>query len=403
MSSPEQQPNDDAPGRNNDDHDDRDDYRDDDRDDYRDDNVIMSSELEASILVAYRSIGLGTFGAGMRYAGMPLEKIALFMNSSQVSGSNQFRQSVSLTFRDGPLAPYRVVGPASLVAWFMAYSVMGMSFQFFDRALSGGLGVAPVWYGKDVMDPPPPPPPPPSPGGGDDRDVVDASYRAKTVAKTLLAPIMAACLESVVANRAEVQRYFGPSGLAKLESSLGWNPVSRYLFAPAYGANVMRNVIMCNTSFILTPITYKLYFPQESKSQSSLFCYGMGMNMGMNAVAITQQALWGRCLDYAAQDGGRNVNYAEVIRSSLRKEGISAFFTVPKWFSRILMNAPVQGSLPWFYNNVLPLGEESVFQIARWAIASYLPSSPSTGYGSGGKKQAGTMSGTISCESREIQ
>lgn len=150
MSSPEQQPNDDAPGRNNDDHD--------DRDDYRDDNIIMSSELEPSILVAYRSIGLGTFGAGMRYAGMPLEKIALFMNSSQVSGSNQFRQSVSLTFRDGPLAPYRVVGPASLVAWFMAYSVMGMSFQFFDRALSGGLGVAPVWYGKDVMDPPPPPP-----------------------------------------------------------------------------------------------------------------------------------------------------------------------------------------------------------------------------------------------------
>ena len=378
MSSPEQQPND-ASG-NNDDHDDG-----------------MSSELEASILVAYRSIGLGTFGAGMRYAGMPLEKIALFMNSSQVTGSDQFRQSIALTFREGPLAPYRVVGPASLVAWFMAYSVMGMSFQFFDRALSGALGVAPVWYGKEVMDPPPPP----AAGGGDDDDVVDASYRAKTVAKTLLAPIMAACLESVVANRAEVQRYFGPSGLARLESNLGWNPVSRYLFAPAYGANVMRNVIMCNTSFILTPITYKLYFPQESKSQGSLFCYGMGMNMGMNAVAITQQALWGRCLDYAAQNGGRNVDYGEVIRTSLRKEGISAFFTVPKWFSRILMNAPVQGSLPWFYNNVLPLGEESVFKVARWASASSSPSSP--GFGSGGKKQAGTMSGTISCESREMQ
>jgi len=175
MSSPEQRPNYDAPGRNNDDHDhdDRDDR--DDRD-VRDD---MSSELEASILVAYRSIGLGTFGACMRYAGMPLEKIALFMNSSQVSGSNQFRQSISLTFRDGPLAPYRVVGPASLVAWFMAYSVMGMSFQFFDRALSVGLGVAPVWYGKDVMDPPPPPPPPPSPGGpGEDRgeDVARADH-----------------------------------------------------------------------------------------------------------------------------------------------------------------------------------------------------------------------------------
>ena len=375
MSSPEQQPND-APGNN-------------------DDHGIMSSELEASILVAYRSIGLGTFGAAMRYAGMPLEKVALFMNSSQVSGSNQFRQSMALTFREGPLAPYRVVGPASLVAWFMAYSVMGMSFQFFDRALSGVLGVAPVWYGKEVMDPPPP-----SAGdvGGD--DVVDASYRAKTAAKTVMAPVMAACLESAVANRAEVQRYFGPTALARLEASLGWNPVSRYLFAPAYGANVMRNVIMCNTSFILTPITYKLYFPQERKSQGSLFCYGMGMNMAMNAVAITQQALWGRCLDYAAQNGGRNVDYGEVIRMSLRKEGIAAFFTVPKWFSRVLMNAPVQGSLPWFYNNILPLGEESVFKVVRWASAT---SYPSTGYGSGGEKHAGTKPGTISCESRDMQ
>ena len=29
------------------------------------------------------------------------------------------------------------------------------------------------------------------------------------------------------------------------------------------------------------------------------------------------------------------------------------------------MNAPVQGSLPWFYNNVLPLGEDSVLGLAR--------------------------------------
>ena len=173
MSSPEQQPND-APGNN-------------------DDHGIMSSELEASILVAYRSIGLGTFGAAMRYAGMPLEKVALFMNSSQVSGSNQFRQSMALTFREGPLAPYRVVGPASLVAWFMAYSVMGMSFQFFDRALSGVLGVAPVWYGKEVMDPPPP-----SAGdvGGDDvvrggGDVWRASGWAAPVKKARYRDIIA--------------------------------------------------------------------------------------------------------------------------------------------------------------------------------------------------------------------
>jgi hypothetical protein len=118
----------------------------------------------------------------------------------------------------------------------------------------------------------------------------------------------------------------------------------------------------------------------------------MGMNFAGNAVAITQQALWGRALDYAvfadgststiatataatgsaAKSGGqqqqlvaRNISYAQVIKSSLAKDGISAFFTVPKWASRILMNAPVQGSLPWFYNNVLPLGEESVLGAAR--------------------------------------
>ena len=87
-------------------------------------NMMMSSELQDSILVAYRSVGLGTFGAVMRFAGMPLEKIALFMNSSQVTGKNQFAQSIKLTFKEGALAPYKVVGPASLVAWFMQYSGM---------------------------------------------------------------------------------------------------------------------------------------------------------------------------------------------------------------------------------------------------------------------------------------
>jgi hypothetical protein len=92
------------------------------------------------------------------------------------------------------------------------------------------------------------------------------------------------------------------------------------------------------------------------------------MNFAGNAIAITMQALWGRALDYSVETGkGRNINYMDVIRSSLKKEGVSAFFTVPKWSSRILMNAPVQGSLPWFYNNVLPLGEDRVLGAVRWA------------------------------------
>ncbi|KAL7548855.1 hypothetical protein ACHAWF_012117 [Thalassiosira exigua] len=332
--------------------------------------TMMSPELRESVLVAYRSVGLGTFGALMRFAGMPLEKVALFMNSSQVTGKNQFAQSIRLTFEKGPLAPYRVVGPASMVAWFMQYSVMGLAFQFFDHALSKALGVASVWYGDELMQPPTP-----TGKGSTGDEGGDVDY-IKFAAKTVMAPILAGSLESVVANRAEVERYFGPKKFAAMEAKLGWNPVAR-LCAPAYLSNSMRNVIMCNTSFIITPITYKLYYPQEKKSQGSLFWFGMGMNFAGNAVAITQQALWGRALDYAAQNGGRNINYSEVIRLSLKKEGAAAFFTVPKWASRILMNAPVQGSLPWFYNNVLPLGEGTVMSVVRRATSA------TADYGSG--------------------
>eukprot|EP00984_Skeletonema_dohrnii_P029700 scaffold20552_cov161-Skeletonema_dohrnii-CCMP3373.AAC.3 len=349
------------------------------------DDLLLPTELQNSILVAYRSIGIGTFGVVMRFVGMPLEKIALFMNSSQVTGKHQFAQSIKLTFQKGMLSPYKVVGPASLVAWFMQYSVMGLAFQFFDHALSKALGVAPVYYGDELMEPPPPP-------SSSTNHNHDATHQIKSITKTILAPILAGSLESTVANRAEVQRYYGPTKLTAIESHLKWNPAARFC-GPAFLSNAMRNVIMCNTSFILTPITYKLYYPQERKSQGSLFWFGMGMNFVGNAVAITQQALWGRALDYAVYaDGGavvgasantstatttqvaRNISYSQVIKSSLQKDGIAAFFTVPKWASRILMNAPVQGSLPWFYNNVLPLGEDSVLGVAR------------TLYGDDGKK-----------------
>ena len=313
---------------------------------------------------------------------MPLEKIALFMNSSQVTGKHQFAQSIKLTFQKGMLSPYKVVGPASLVAWFMQYSVMGLAFQFFDHALSKALGVAPVYYGDELMEPPPPPTTPSSQTSSNNQH--DASYQLKSITKTILAPILAGSLESTVANRAEVQRYYGRSKFNLIESHLKWkNPVARFC-GPAFVSNAMRNVIMCNTSFVITPITYKLYYPQEKKSQGSLFWFGMGMNFVGNTVAITQQALWGRALDYAAYSDGsassssagakagqqqqqvaRNISYSQVIKSSLQRDGIAAFFTVPKWASRILMNAPVQGSLPWFYNNVLPLGEDYVLGVVR--------------------------------------
>ena len=316
-------------------------------------DLNIPDEIAKPCLITYRSIGVGIFGFVMRWAGMPLERIAILMNSSQVSGSNQFAQSVRLTFKDGLLSPYRVVGPSSIAAWFFQYSVMGMAFQVVDHALSDALGVRPVVYGRQLMEPAEKQTP---------NDDADASYQAKSIFKTLLAPVLAGSLESAVANRAEVERFFGPTKFAQIEGKLNWSAPSRFL-GPAFLSNTARNVIMCNTTFVLTPIAYKMYYPQEQKNQTSLFWFGLGMNVFVgNVFAITQQALWGRSLDYCAEGGGRNIRYADVVRSGLRTDGAAAFFTIPKWSSRVLMNAPAQGLLPWFYNNVLPWGEHAVLQ-----------------------------------------
>jgi hypothetical protein len=312
----------------------------------------LTTSMVRTTLMTYRSVGIGFFGAVMRYAGMPLEKIALFMNSSQVQGKGQFAQAVRLTFKEGALAPYRVVGPTSLYAWFLQYSVMGVAFQFFDQSLSRLLDVEAVYYGSDLMRPAP---------AQDTSKSMD--YHLRSATARLLSPILAACLESTMSNRAEVQRYFGPNQFSHMEKSLYMNTVARTV-GPAFRANIMRNVIMCNTSFLLTPITYRLYFPQEQKSKTSLFWYGLSLNVFVgNVAAITQQALWGRSLDYLQQHG--HIHYRTIVQQGLCREGTAAFFTLPKWFSRVLMNAPAQGTLPWFYNEVLPLGEDLALQTVK--------------------------------------
>jgi hypothetical protein len=318
--------------------------------------VGMPLAIVEPALVTYRSVGIGIFGCVMRFSGMPLEKIALFMNSTQVSGPNPLKQAFRLTFADGALAPFRVVGPASMVAWFLQYSVMGFCFQFCDHSLSKMLGVKPVYYGHELMTPPPEKSP----------ETDNAAYFFKSSFARLLSPALAATLEAKVSNRAEVQRFYGAERMAKVEAQLGFNAMRRAA-GPAFLPNVMRNVIMCQTTFLLTPITYKLYFPQEQKSKTSLFWYGLSMNIFVgNVFAITQQALWGRTLDYAAQHG--KISYRNIIREGLQKDGISAFWTGPKWFSRVLMNAPAQGVLPWFYNEILPLGENAVLTVIKHVV-----------------------------------
>ena len=178
----------------------------------------LPESIETAILISYRSTGLGLYGASIRYIGMPLEKIALYMNSAQVSGKNQLRQAMDLTFQETGVtgtvtrsmaAPFKVVGPASVFAWFLQYSVMGMVFQVCDQALSSVMNVPVMPYGNQLMEDP----------SLDDKVTTASSSLSsgdhgvstsiKMGTKILLAPFLSGILESAVANRAEVQRYYG--------------------------------------------------------------------------------------------------------------------------------------------------------------------------------------------------
>ena len=249
------------------------------------------------------------------------------------------------------------------------YTTKGMVFQICDRAISAALDIPVMPYGSKLMEDP-----------ADDK-INNNSSSSPTLIKQglqiILAPAVAACVESAVSNRAEVQRYYGITKFSQVEKSLKWNPFSR-LCGPAFIANSSRNFIMSSTSFVITPVLYRTYYPQEEKSTISLFWFGLGVNIFIgNSIAITQQSLWGRSLDYVVANStavaakgesgsivARNIHYRTVINESLKNEGRAAFFTIPKWAARVLMNAPVQGTLPWFYNEVLPHGEESLLSVS---------------------------------------
>ena len=65
--------------------------------------------LDPSLLVpaqmSYRSTGLGFYAIAVRCCTMPLEKLAMIMNSAQVSGQGQMRQARSLTRSRTPTRP----------------------------------------------------------------------------------------------------------------------------------------------------------------------------------------------------------------------------------------------------------------------------------------------------------
>lgn len=140
---------------------------------------------------------------------------------------------------------------------------------------------------------------------------------------------------------------------------------------PGFGANASRNMIMSSTSFIITPTLYREYYPQEKKNKSSLFWFGLGMNIFFgNVIGITQQSLWGRVLD-AHASSPQPISYRRVVSLGWREERVGAFFTPTKWFARVLMNAPIQGTIPFFYNDVLPVFEPKALSAASVLWVTY--------------------------------
>ena len=106
--------------------------------------------------------------------------------------------------------------------------------------------------------------------------MVDAG---KGLAKSIIAPLTAGAIESVVSNRAEVERYYGIDKFAKVEKKLGWNALARAC-GPAFVANTSRNFVMSSTTFVLTPTLCLLLLtrttppsPNCTFPESSLNCH----------------------------------------------------------------------------------------------------------------------------------
>ena len=220
--------------------------------------MSLPENLVTPCQTTYRSVGLGVYAVVVRYCTMPLEKVAMIANSSLVSsGSNQLGQAWKIATKEGLLAPYLTVGPASITAWFLQYSVMGFVFQTVDAALSASLNTQRMPYGDQLMEPP----------------VKTSSFGVATACKAILAPVTAGTIESVVSNRAETQRFWGLGKSAAIERQLGWSALGRAC-GPAFVANSARNAVMSTTSFVATPLLFLHGFPQEHKSHSSLFWFG---------------------------------------------------------------------------------------------------------------------------------
>lgn len=319
--------------------------------------------------VTYRSAMLGIWGIAVRYAQMPLERLALVANSAQVAGHGQLFKACSLVFKDGWLSPWKVVTARSGLAWFLQYSMIGAAFQVSDRFLSRVMGVEPFAYGDELFK---------------DYEEEEISYEeneanarveplhlAKLSTKVLLAPTLAAVVESFVSNKAEVERFYGKKEFARVEKLMvsRGRGVLQGVAGQAFWANAARNGTMSFATFIGTPFLFSTVVREEHKNPSTLACFGMFANLGANVVGTVFQSSWGRSLDFLSSQG--HLNYGQMVRKGLESEGISAFVNPTKWATRVGMNIIPQGLIPWYYNTIVPLGEGAAKKTAFYAWSKW--------------------------------
>ncbi|KAH8055462.1 hypothetical protein JL721_10190 [Aureococcus anophagefferens] len=91
-----------------------------------------------------------------------------------------------------------------------------------------------------------------------------------------------------------------------------------------------------------------------------------GAGRRARAVALGPGAGLGR-------DGPPVLRWA-VVSQGYKAEGLGAFITAPKWFSRVMMNAPIQGTMPWFYNAPPRRGPRPLAPLGAGTVAP--PSGP---------------------------
>ena len=138
---------------------------------------------------------------------------------------------------------------------------MGFVFQTVDAALSVSLNTQRMPYGDQLMEPP----------------VKSSSFGVATAAQAILAPVTAGTIESVVSNRAETQRFWGLGKSAAIERQLGWSA-----FGKGVRAGLCQFCQKCGHVYHQLRRDALLFlhaFPQEHKSHSSLFWFGLSVNI----------------------------------------------------------------------------------------------------------------------------